>query len=52
MNTTPVRPEVKPETDDTEATVRERLATLEQDKKTAKPWPEVKGRILETARPR
>jgi hypothetical protein len=35
MNIVPVRPEAKPETDDTEATIRERLATIEQDAKSA-----------------
>ena len=36
-----------PVTDSVEETVRERLETIEQDKKTAAPWPEVKRRILE-----
>jgi hypothetical protein len=29
-----------------EETVRERLKTIERDKKTASPWPDVKRRIL------
>jgi hypothetical protein len=30
-----------------EETVRERLKTIERDKKTASPWPDVKRRILQ-----
>ena len=36
-----------PVSPETEAIIRQRLATLEEDKKTAAPWPEVKRRILE-----
>jgi hypothetical protein len=32
---------------DAEEIVRQRLASLDEDKKTATPWPEVKRRILE-----
>jgi hypothetical protein len=32
---------------ETEEIVRQRLATLDEDRKTAAPWPEVKRRILE-----
>jgi hypothetical protein len=35
-----------PVTEEVEQTVRERLETVEQDKKTASPWPDVKRRIL------
>jgi hypothetical protein len=40
-----VQPEV-PVTDAVEALVRERLESLEEDKKAAEAWPEVKRRIL------
>jgi hypothetical protein len=36
-------------TADVEETVRERLETIEEDKKTASPWPDVKRRILSHA---
>jgi hypothetical protein len=39
-----VSPQISAETADI---VRQRLATLDHDKKTAKPWSEVKRRILE-----
>jgi hypothetical protein len=55
MSTTPTRPDVRhdePAGIDVEKTVRERLDTLEHDKKDAKPWAEVKARILKTPRPR
>ena len=29
-----------------EATIRERLATYERDKAAARPWPEVKAKLL------
>jgi hypothetical protein len=51
MSTTPTRPGAKPK-DDTEKTIRERLATYDRDKKDAKPWPDVKARILKQLRPR
>ncbi len=35
-----------PVTETVEETVRERMETLERDKKTAAPWDEVKRRIL------
>ena len=34
-------------TEAVEETVRERLKTIEEDKKTASPWPDVKRRILQ-----
>jgi hypothetical protein len=51
MNKTePIRPEdVIDESE--EAIVRERLATFDEDKKTATPWSEVKRRILSQAVP-
>jgi hypothetical protein len=35
-----------PVTEEVEETIRERLGTIEQDKKKASPWPDVKRRIL------
>jgi hypothetical protein len=35
-----------PVTAEVEQTVRERLETIEEDKKSASPWPDVKRRIL------
>ena len=47
---TPVRPNER-EVDaavsaENEATIRERLATYERDKTAARPWPEVKAKLL------
>jgi hypothetical protein len=36
-----------PVSSETEEIVRQRLATLDDDKIAARPWPEVKRRILE-----
>ena len=49
MSSTPTRPDTQPEEIDaeTERIINERLDTLERDKKDAKPWPEVKERILQ-----
>jgi hypothetical protein len=47
MKTTETEKAEVPVTDSVEEAVRERLETIEQDKKTASPWPEVKRRILE-----
>jgi hypothetical protein len=49
MSSTPTRPAPEPEAKDgeTERIINERLDTLERDKKEAKPWPEVKERILQ-----
>jgi len=38
-----------PVANEVEETVRERLETIEQDKKTASSWPDVKPRILSHA---
>lgn len=47
MKTTEEKQAEIPVSAETEAIIRQRLATLEEDKKTAAPWPEVKRRILE-----
>ena len=47
MKTTETEKADTPVTDAVEETVRERLKTIEEDKKTASPWPEVKRRILQ-----
>ncbi len=55
MSATRIRPDTKPEPPvdkDTEKTIRERMTTYDQDKKDAKPWPEVKARILQQLKPR
>jgi hypothetical protein len=57
MATNPIAPESELEEIDpeTERIILERLATFDQDIKDARPWPEVKARILEklkTLRPR
>jgi hypothetical protein len=52
MSSTPAQPGVRhdePAGIDVEKTVRDRLDTLEQEK-DAKPWVEVKARILKTPR--
>jgi hypothetical protein len=41
----PTRPDEKA-TGEESRVIRERLATYEEDRKTAKPWPEVKAEIL------
>jgi hypothetical protein len=47
MNTPePTRPLEEGIDESNEAIVLERLKTVDQDKKTAAPWPEVKKRIL------
>jgi hypothetical protein len=48
MKTTEQNAEI-PVADEVEETVRERLETIEQDKKTASSWPDVKPRILSHA---
>lgn len=48
MTVTPIRPKTEPSEDQV---VRERLATFDKDKKTAKSWSEVRKAILKTARP-
>jgi hypothetical protein len=45
MKTTETEKADTPVTEAVEETVRERL--IEEDKKTASPWPDVKGRILQ-----
>ena len=47
MKTTEEKQDEMAVSPDVEAIIRQRLATLEEDKKTASPWPEVKRRILE-----
>ena len=47
MKTTEEKQTEIPVSPETEAIIRQRRATLEEDKKTAAPWPEVKRRILE-----
>ena len=47
MKTTETEKADIPVTEAVEETVRERLKTIEEDKKTASPWPDVKRRILQ-----
>jgi len=47
MKTTETGKADTPVTDAVEETVRERLKTIEEDKITASPWPDVKRRILQ-----
>ena len=48
MSSTPARPDTEPGIDpETERIIRERLATFDEDVKTAKPWSEVEARILQ-----
>jgi len=52
MASQPTRPGPKPELDDeTKAVLTERLKTLEQDRKTARPADEVFRRILQKRKP-
>jgi hypothetical protein len=55
MSTTPTRPGAKPEIDaETERIIHERLATFDEDLKTAAPWNEVEARLrqkLKTPQP-
>jgi hypothetical protein len=49
MSSTPTHLGSKPEPidDETERVINERLDALERDKTDAKPWPEVRDRILQ-----
>lgn len=47
MKTTEAEKAEIPVIAEVEETVRERLETIEEDKKTASPWPDAKRRILE-----
>jgi len=47
MKTSTAKKPELPATQSVKQTVRERLRTFEQDKKTASPWADVKRRILE-----
>ncbi|MGA3054915.1 MAG: hypothetical protein ABSD63_11970 [Candidatus Korobacteraceae bacterium] len=49
MKTTEAEKAEVPVTAEVEETVRERLETIEEDKQTASPWPDVKRRILSHA---
>jgi len=48
MASTPIRPDTKPEEIDpeTERIINERLATFDEDVKTASPWAEVEARLM------
>jgi hypothetical protein len=49
MSSIPTRPDsnLEPIDGETERVINERLDALERDKKDAKPWPEVRDRILQ-----
>jgi hypothetical protein len=51
MATTPNRPGEQLD-EGTLRILRERMATFDDDKKEAKPWDEVKARILQSLKPR